>query len=323
MSFFESQRRLKQNIGFYIFTFFCLLFVAAFLFEVVINLSIHRSFYLNFYKPYFGIGFLLFSLVIACYYYFSFFRFGGSFVALSLGAKPVLPTTTNFKERQLYNIVEEISLASSLPVPKVLLLDAKEINAFASGTKEKNYAITVTTGSLDMLTREELQSVVAHEFGHLVNKDVKLNTVLAAFVMSFLFFMYLGFRVLESSYFFSFRSRDDQEGNNLNYIYIVAFSLILLGAVTWFFGKLLQSLVSRQKEYLADSCAVQYTRNPLALVSVLKKIAKNPSNDMPKKGIAYSHLYFNDNSLFSFLFRTHPPLKKRINAILGGKLCSK
>ena len=206
-----------------------------------------------------------------------------------------------------------MALAASLPSPPVYILeDSREINAFAAGITPENAAITVTRGTMELLNRDELQGVVAHEFGHIYNGDMKISMRLAAMVMGFFFVLYIGMRLLQFS---SFRRRDeDSKGNP---VAIAALILLVAGVLTWFFGSVLKAMVSREKEYLADACAVQFTRNPNGIANALRKIAKEESHDMPNQGMAYSHLYLDNHSGLSALFATHPPLKKRIEAIEG------
>jgi heat shock protein HtpX len=238
---------------------------------------------------------------------------GGGSVAESLGARKVSQDTRNIKEIQLRNIVQEIALAASLPVPPIYILEAKQINAFAAGLTPDNAAITVTEGTLNALNRDELQGVVAHEFGHIYNGDMKISMRLAAMVMGFFFILYIGLRLLQ----FAPRNRDsDKRGSP---IIVAALLFTVAGAFTWLFGSILKSAVSREREYLADACAVQFTRNPEGILNALKKIARSEVSDMPSEGSVYSHLYFEDRTDFSWLFRTHPPLKKRIEAIQGRK----
>jgi len=163
------------------------------------------------------------------------------------------------------------------------------------------------------LNREELQGVVAHEFGHIYNGDMKISMRLAAMVMGFLFVIYVGFRTLQ---FASYRRSDSRERGG-NPVMLAALVLLVAGVLTWFAGTLLKCSVSREREYLADACSVQFTRNPNGLSSALRKIAKESVNDMPKEGQAYSHLYFDEHLGLGSLFATHPPIWKRIKAIEG------
>ena len=264
--------------------------------------------------PLVGLIFIGLTIGVAFFQYTMFQSYGGAYVAESVGARYVSPATANPKERILLNIVEEVAIASSLPVPPVFIIPASQINAFAAGLKPENAAIAITEGALNILTRDEIEGVIAHEFGHIYNGDMKISLRLAAMVMGFYFAFWMGLRVLQFSSF-SRSSRDDKKNGNV----VALAGVILLGAglITWLAGAILQAMVSRQREYLADACSVQFTRNPNCIVEALKKIEKESRSDMPKEGMAFAHLYFNDRSFFSSIFATHPPLEDRISAIEG------
>jgi heat shock protein HtpX len=241
-----------------------------------------------------------------------------------MGGKLVEPYSTNQKERQLLNIVEEVAMATSLPVPRVYIINAQEINAFAAGTSPENAIIAVTVGTLNLLNRDELQGVIAHEFGHIYNGDMKIGMRVAAMIMGFFIASYIGLRLLGympygGGYSRRSSSSEDRKGGG-NPVLIVALIFLAIGAVMWFFGSILQAMVSRQREYLADASSVQYTRNPSGIAGALKKIARLTTADMPKDGKPFAHLYFNEHASFwSRLFASHPPIEERIEAIEGNK----
>ena len=310
MNFWEAQRRARSRTTLYVTLFIILTLIMASFVELGMRYFAADSYDTSF--PWMALAFTAITFAVAGFQYLNFQSGGGSYVAESLGAVKVNPQTSNFKEKQLLNIVQEIAVAASLPIPPVYILPATQINAFAAGLNSQDAAITVTAGTLNLLDREELQGVVAHEFGHVYNGDMKISMRLAAMVMGFFFILYLGLRLLQFS---SFRRRDDKGGNP---VLIAALLFMAAGALTWLFGSILKSAVSREREYLADACAVQFTRNPNGIANALRKIANTEeSPDMPAHGDAYSHLYFDDRSLLSSLFQTHPSLKKRIAAILG------
>ncbi len=322
MNFWEAQRHAKARTTLYLFTFILLTLTAAVLAEWAMRLFAGGNY--NPHLPYVGLVFLGITFAVAGFNYMNYRGLGGSYVAESMNAKQVNPYTRNPKERQLLNIVEEIALATSLPTPPVYILEAREINAFAAGTSPDNAAITVTRGTLDLLNRDELQGVLAHEFGHIYNGDMKIGMRVAAMIMGFFIASYVGLRLLQGSFYLS--SGEDRRGNGNgerrggNPVAIAAIILLIIGSLTWFFGSILQAMVSRQREYLADACSVQYTRNPLGIAGALRKISTFIAADMPRSGQAYSHLYFNEHpSFWARLFATHPPLEKRIAAIEGGE----
>lgn len=219
-------------------------------------------------------------------------------------------------ERRLLNIVEEMALASGTPTPEIYILPEKGINAFAAGTKIENAVIAVTEGALEQLDRDELQGVVAHEFSHILNRDMKLNIQLMGLVFGLLSLTVLG-RVLLHSGFASHRgSGGNQKSNPLP---IIGLGLILIGAIGAFFGRWIQAAVSRQREFLADSSAVQFTRNPAGIAGALKKIggySKGSALDHPETE-EISHMLFGNGNAKAFLFATHPPLEERIRRIDG------
>ena len=171
--------------------------------------------------------------------------------------------------------------------------------------------ITITEGALNKLSRDEIQGVIAHEFGHVKNGDMLIGLRLAAMLMGFYFILYFAIRMLQ------FSGGRRQDGRGQNPVFLAAMLFLIAGAFAWLFGSLLKAAVSRQREYLADASSVQFTRNPEGLANALRKIQKEELNDMPVTGMAYSHLYLDDHGSFSSLFATHPPLQKRIDVIEG------
>ena len=240
---------------------------------------------------------------------------GGSAVAAMLGGTPVNPNTTDPDERKLLNVVEEMALASGVPMPQVFLLrDEEGINAFAAGLKTQEAAVGVTRGCIQRLNRDELQGVIAHEFSHILNGDMRLNLRLIGIVNGLLVLAIIGRQLLYVRS--SGRSRDGKGGNPLP---LIGLALVIIGGIGMFFGRLIKSAVSRQREFLADAAAVQFTRNPAGLAGALKKIgglAAGSRLETPKAEQA-SHLFFSNGlaeSWFS-LFSTHPPLAERIRAL--------
>jgi heat shock protein HtpX len=316
LNFWEAQRKARGRTTLYLAVFLTLTIGIALLIEYVTRVLAADGYTPP--MPYLGLIFLAITLLVALFYYFNYSTSGGNFVAESLGGRRIFPQSASIEELQLLNIVEEMAVASGQPLPPVYLIESKEINAFAAGMRPDNAAITVTRGALTLLSRDELQGVVAHEFGHIYNADMKISMRLAAMVMGFMIVLYIGFRLLEGSLLFGGRGRKNGGGGN-NPIVFAALILLIAGAFTWIAGAVLRSMVSRQREYLADACAVQFTRNPNGIAGALRKIEKYQHiQDMPRSGMAYAHLYFDNHSFWSSLFATHPPLSKRIAAIEGG-----
>ncbi len=248
-------------------------------------------------------------------------RGGGGVVARDLGGRLVSPATTETHERQLLNIVEEMAIASGLPVPQVYVMDEEEeINAFAAGTEPGNAAIGVTRGCMMRLSRAELQGVVAHEFAHILNGDMKLNMRLIGWIFGLVVLSIMGRGLLSSLRYARFGggSRDGDRGGGAILLMILALGvgLLAIGGIGVFFSRLLQAAVSRQREFLADASAVQFTREPDGLAGALKKIGGRGSKIATAKAAEASHCFFADGGLFAFGFATHPPLNLRIGRIL-------
>ena len=241
-------------------------------------------------------------------YKVSSLRGGGGAVAQQLGATRVPPDTTNFAYRRLRNVIEEIAIASGVPVPEIYVLeDEPAINAFAAGYTPADAAVTVTQGCLDKLTRDELQGVIAHEFSHVLNGDMRLNIRLMGVLFGILVIGILGRKLVEGTG----RSRDSGGA--------VAFGIAILaiGYIGVFFGRLIKAGISRQREYLADASAVQFTRQTLGISGALKKIGglAEGSKLASAETEEVAHMLFGDGVGYSTLFATHPPLLKRITLL--------
>ena len=312
MDFWEAQRRRRALTARYIAVFILLTIVVATGAEFVMRAFAGESYDPP--LPYLGLAILGVTFIVALFQYTQFRTQGGAYVAESVGAFRVEPGAASSKQQQLLNIVEEMAVAAGIPMPAVYVLKANEINAFAAGLTPEDAAVTVTTGCLNLLNRDELQGVIAHELGHVRNGDMTISMRLAAMVMGFFFVLYIGMRMLQ---FTNFRSRDNNKGPNP--IALAALIFIAAGAINWFAGSILKSMISRQREFLADASSVQFTRNPEGLANALRKIAAEPVHDMPKSGMAYSHMYLENTTAFSSLFATHPPIEERIAAIEGHK----
>ncbi|MCE5232002.1 MAG: M48 family metallopeptidase [Mizugakiibacter sp.] len=238
---------------------------------------------------------------------------GGGAVARGLGATPVPADTGDFAWKRLRNVVEEVAIASGVPVPELYVLeDEAGINAFAAGYTPADAAVCVTQGALDKLTRDELQGVVAHEFSHVLNGDMRLNVRLIGLLFGILVLGVAGRKILAGSG----RTRGRGAGA------LVAFGLAILviGYVGFFFGRLIQAAVSRSRECLADASAVQFTRQTGGIAGALKKIAAlaEGSQLASAQREEVAHMLFGDGVGLSALFATHPPLLARIRALEPG-----
>jgi Zn-dependent protease with chaperone function len=243
---------------------------------------------------------------------------GGKAVAEMLGGFPVNPSTTNAGERRLLNVVEEMSLASGVPVPQVYVLEEEAINAFAAGYGTADAAVGVTRGCIERLTRDELQGVIGHEFSHILNGDMRLNIRLMGLLNGILFLALLGGVLMRLALTSRPRSSNDKNGGSI-VAALIAGGLVLyiVGWIGVFFGKLIKAAVSRQREFLADASAVQYTRNPRGLAGALSKIASHSSRLEHPKAQEASHMFFGNGMAEAWLglFATHPPIQRRIAEI--------
>jgi heat shock protein HtpX len=319
MNFWEAQKRARSKTTIYLLVFVLLTISMAILLEIAMRTFADQQYQFDY--PAASLLFLCITFGVAAFQYLMFQSHGGKVVAQSVGGRRVLQETTDPQERQLLNIVEELAISASLPVPPVYILPANQINAFAAGLNPQNAVIAITQGALIKLNRDEVQGVIAHELGHIYNGDMKISMRLAAMVMGFFFVLYIAFRLLHSTGFVSRRSsrQNGNQGQGANPVLLLAILMICAGAISWFIGSILKATISREREYLADACSVQFTRNPPGIANALKKIGKDQVNDMPAEGMAFSHMYFNEPKGLSALFASHPPLRKRIEAIEGGR----
>ena len=229
---------------------------------------------------------------------------GGSAVAELLDGRLINSNTSDADERKLLNVVEEMSIASGVPVPQVYVMDSEAgINAFAAGHSASDAAISVTRGCMKMLSRDELQGVIGHEFSHILNGDMRVNLRLMGLVFGILCLTVIGRILIRTT-------------GRKNPLPLLGLALIIIGWAGVFFGRLIQAAVSRQREVLADASAVQFTRNPSGLAGALKKIGGLTYGSRINSPHAEeaSHLFF-ANGLGDSLFATHPPLVERIRAL--------
>jgi Zn-dependent protease with chaperone function len=303
MDFFQEQDRSRTKTTQLIF-----LFVLAVLAVVAFNPS---SF--DWIQP--RLGFWVVTVTLLIIFVGSMTKIialakGGSYIAENLGAKLVNASTTDAGERRLLNVVEEMSIASGIPVPLVYILDReKGINAFAAGYSPNDAVVAVTRNSIKLLNRDELQGVVAHEFSHILNGDMRLNIRLIGFLSGIMVIANIGYLILRSG------SRSRKSGAQ---IVLLGVSLLVIGYMGQFFGRLIQSAVSRQREFLSDASAVQFTRNPQGIAGALKKIGgflAGSRIQAPNAG-EICHMFF--GAAIQSLFATHPPLTDRVQRLDPG-----
>ncbi len=250
---------------------------------------------------------------------------GGVVVAQMIGAREVDTSTRDLLDRRLVNVVEEMAIASGVAMPRVFVMDNEDsINAFAAGHSVSDAVVAVTRGTLTRLSRDELQGVIAHEFSHILNGDMKLNLRLIGVLYGLLIVALAGRFLLE----IGGRSRgggDRGSGSAIAVLFAAGLTLWVLGYIGVFFGRLIKAGVSRQREFLADASAVQFTRNPDGIGGALRKIAglnaetglgtriKHPQAE------ALSHLFLGAARpvFVRGLFATHPSLDDRLRRIYG------
>ncbi|WP_218755607.1 M48 family metallopeptidase [Vibrio parahaemolyticus] len=246
---------------------------------------------------------------------------GGRGVAESIGGKLISTDTSNAKHRQLLNVVEEMSIASGIPVPPVYAMAEEHgINAFAAGMSIDDAVIGVTQGALDAFSRDELQGVIAHEFSHILNGDMRLNTRLIGALFGITCIAHFGHLILDNSNSTRHVSRSSSDSNKgFAVIILIAIVCLVLGWLGTLFGNMIKAAISRQREFLADASAVQFTRNDQGIAGALKKIGSNVQGSTlnTKASDEMSHMMFGQSKLsgFSGLFATHPPLDERIRRI--------
>ena len=236
---------------------------------------------------------------------------GGGRVAVELGGVPLPPESNDPLHRRLRNVVEEIALASGVPVPEIYVLESEPgINAFAAGFTAADAAVAVTRGALETLSRNELQGVIAHEFSHIFNGDMRLNIRLMGALFGILVLAVVGRRVLWHGRFMG-GSRNKNGGA----ILLIAFVLWAVGYIGLFFGRWIKAAVSRQREYLADASAVQFTRDPDSIGGALKKIAVHADTSyLMVDSEEVGHMLFGSGQAMR-MFATHPPIMRRIQRI--------
>ncbi len=246
---------------------------------------------------------------------------GGQGVAESIGGKLIPSNTLDAKHRQLLNVVEEMAIASGISVPSVYVMPyERSINAFAAGMSTDDAVIGVTQGALDNFTRDELQGVIAHEFSHILNGDMRLNMRLIGVLFGITCISHLGYLVLDNMHHtrrVSRRSSNADKG--IMVIILIAVVCLVLGWAGTLFGSMIKAAISRQREFLADASAVQFTRNDQGIAGALKKIGGHSSGSRlsAKASNQMSHMMFGQSgqSGFARLFATHPPLEERIRRI--------
>ncbi len=255
-------------------------------------------------------------IVGATMYKSSVLAAGGSRVAMDMGGTAVTADTQDPLRRRFRNIVEEMAIASGVPVPEIFVLEEESsINAFAAGHTTGDAVIAVTRGTLELLERDELQGVIAHEFSHILNGDMRLNMRLMGVLFGIMMLGLIGRLIIRGGRHSSLAS--NHRGRGAAGVLIIGIGLAVLGAVGVFFARIIKAAVSRQREFLADASAVQFTRQTSGIANALKKIGGYDEASYLRAADAeeISHMLFGSGAKLTSLFATHPPLTERIRAL--------
>jgi Zn-dependent protease with chaperone function len=326
MNFFEDQDIAKRKTRKLVFLFFLSVISTALILTTVIGFiilnyiqmeyaeSLGENVFDHWKKLSVIFGLIAGSIIIATYIKIISLGKGGEYVAKMLGATKVKRAGSDSDLKKYINIVEEMSIASGIPVPHIYIMENEPaINAFAAGYEIDDCVVCVTRGAITYLNRDELQGVVAHEFSHIFNGDMKLNIKLIGYLYGLLALTEMGRIILNSS---SRRSRySSSRDKGGNQVVLIGIALFIVGGIGYFLGSLIKSSVSKQREFLADASAVQYTRNPFGIGGALLKIFKlsEGSTILAKKAEEASHMFF--GAVMQMNFDTHPSVQDRLEKI--------
>jgi len=254
------------------------------------------------------------AVFLASAFRISWLSSGGKVVAESMGGQRLNQSTKDPLSRQVLNVVEEMAIASGTPVPPVYLMEEEGINAFAAGYSTRDAVIGVTRGCATKLNRDQLQGVMAHEFSHILNGDMRINIRLTGIIFGIVFLSSIG-RILTNIAYVSGGRRRNGKDNGGGALVILGIGLLIIGGIGGFFGAMIRASISRQREFLADASAVQFTRNPDGIAGALKRIGgfSHGSKIQSAGAQEFSHMFF--SSGISSMFATHPPLPIRIKRI--------
>lgn len=316
MRFFEAQRLARRNTlrlgALFGLNVVLLSALNAFFLVLVFAPGPHAFYFQKLHIHFFVVSVILF---VGATTFFLRTLPGGYKLAESMGGRWLqVPHTED--EKRLQNVVEEMAIASGVPLPRIYILDGEDgVNAFAAGVEPFSMAIVVTKGSLHLLDRDELQGVIGHEFSHVLNEDMKLNMRLAAVVMAFIIFVRMGEGLLRDTSRTRYLRKRNQGA-------LIGFVFYIFGSIGYFLGRLLQCMISQQREYLADASSAQFTRNPEGLARALAKINLGAGSVLKSQSRhEYAHIFFAEGLVspwFSF-FKTHPALTDRIRKLIPRK----
>ena len=321
MNFFEAQEKARKDTWQLVMLFIVAvaglimvttLFVSWFYMNFITNetTSFSLDTYLSSKITYATSLVILLIVAIGTLYQYLSLSKGGKNVAEALGGRQLNPGSATLEERKLLNVVEEMAIASGIATPTIYLIEERSINAFAAGMNIDDAVIGITRGAVEKLNRDELQGVIAHEFSHIFNGDMRLNMHLAATLHGIVLIGLIGEFIMK--HLGKSRSTSSRKGG-VNNLALLGLGLFVIGYVGLFFGSLIKAAVSRKREYLADATAVQYTRFPAGIAGALKKIKFYQSYLGSASARTFAHFYFSQG-VRSF-FATHPPLDDRIYKI--------
>jgi len=318
MDFFAEQARVREStrvlVMLFIAAVLAIVFAADMLVAVVVGPWVKMS-----HASLLAISsFAVLGLIAGCAAYrISSLSAGGKAVAEDVDGEPVPPDTQDPALRQLRNVIEEVAIASGAPVPDIYLLPNElGINAFAAGYSPSDAAICVTQGCLDHLTRDELQGVIAHEFSHVLNGDMRLNIRLMGLLFGIMALSIIGRQMTWSRGNTGIWDSEDDR-NRLSAWFLIGIALMVIGSIGHFFGRLIQAAVARSRETLADASAVQFTRQTSGIAGALKKIAVLAEGSRLQIANRHeiAHMMLGDVDHFNAWFATHPPLMERIRLL--------
>jgi Zn-dependent protease with chaperone function len=328
LNFFDAQDQARRTSRRLVFLYILATSIIVIGVTLIIGFSLYgftdvghgisvSTFLVQFAPTLLGIAFLV-TLVIAgaTAYKTASLSSGGGRVAADMGGTLVPTDVTDPLRRRLRNVVEEIAIASGTPVPEIYVLEQENgINAFAAGYEPGDAAVAVTRGTLELLNREELQGVIAHEFSHILNGDMRLNIRLMGILFGIMVLALAGRMILRGGRYGAFISSRRNKGAPA--ILIIGLGLAVLGSIGMFFARIIKAGVSRQREYLADASAVQFTRQTGGIANALKKIGGYGGHSYLQAADPeeVSHMLFGTGSKLSGMFATHPPLTERIQAL--------
>jgi Zn-dependent protease with chaperone function len=321
MNFFRHQEEARRNTGrlilLFILAVIAVILTVNFLFIAGIGFTLGVNSVSAIYdaEHWAVVSFTTLAVILISSFFRQMSLSKGSDVANSLGATLLDPGSRDPDERRLLNIVEEMAIASGMPVPDVYVMEDSGINAFAAGYQPSDAVVGVTRGAISALTRDQLQGVIAHEFSHIFNGDMRMNMRLTGIIYGIVFIGEIGRMIVRGSHNRGFTTRRTDPRAA-----IFGFALMAIGYGGEFFGRMIKSAVSRQREFLADASAVQFTRNPDGISGALKVIGYGAGSRVGSpSALEISHFFFGPVMRFRrTMFATHPPLDERIQKIQPG-----